>query len=160
MDTPIVRIQNISEKKPKFVYYPKSISVDKKFLVKSGDYLLPLSGSYFKLSKWKEEGKFYLNQRIARFALKTEFIEKLDNNFLQAMLNIIEREIYKLGYSGNNNLRINDVKNIMIPIPVTEEGLYDLKAQKQIAQKYRKVEDIKSEVRSELNKVSKLEIDI
>ena len=159
-DTPIIRIQNISEKNPKFVFYPKSIEIDDKFLIKKGDYLLPLSGSFFKLTKWRQEGKFYLNQRIAKFSLKDEFQKKLDDDFLQTMLNIIEREISKMGYSANNNLRISDIKNIKISIPIDQNGDFDLVSQKQIAQRYKKIEEIKSAINSELDKVSELNIDI
>lgn len=159
-DIPIVRIQNLSEKRPKFVFYPKSIKINKKFFVENGDYLLPLSGSYFKLTKWKQDGKFYLNQRIARFALKLEFQKQLDSQFLQAMINLIEKEIYSLGYGGNNNLRIDDVKNIIISIPIDSDGLFNIETQKKIADRYKKVDDIKAEIKSELGKISELNIEI
>ncbi len=157
-DIPIIRIQNISDKNPKFVFYPKSEKIDERFLVKKGDFLLPLSGSFFRLTKWKEEGKFYLNQRIAKFSLKEEFIEKLDKGFLQTMINFIEKEIYKMGYSANNNLRINDIKNIKIDIPIDKNGKFDLKAQKQIAEKYKKFGEVKSVIDSELDKIFRADI--
>lgn len=157
---PIIRIQNISEKRPRFVYYQKSEKIDPKFLVTAGDYLLPLSGSYFKLTEWKQEGKFYLNQRIAKLTLKKEYKEKLDGNFLQVMLSYVEKEISKLGYSGNNNLRINDVKNITIAVPITKENEFDLEAQKQMSKKYKKVESIKSAINFELDKISETNIDL
>lgn len=159
-DVPIIRIQNISEKNPKLVYYPKNIEIDDKFLVKKGDYLLPLSGSFFKLTKWQHEGKFYLNQRIAKFSLKEEFKEKLDDSFLQTMLNIIEREISKMGYGANNNLRINDFKKIEISIPVDHKGNFDLDAQRQIAQRYKKIEEIRKVITYELDNISETDISL
>lgn len=157
-DIPIVRIQNLSEKNPKLVYYPKDIKIDDKFLVKSGDYLLPLSGSFFKLTKWRHEGRFYLNQRIAKFSLKEDFQRKLDDEFLQTMLNIIEKEISKMGYSANNNLRINDIKKITISIPIDEKGNFDLIAQRQIAGRYKKIEEIRRAITQELDEMSELDI--
>ncbi len=159
-DIPIIRIQNISDKNPKFVHYPKDLEIDPKFLVKKGDYLLPLSGSFFRLTKWKTEGKFYLNQRIAKFALKPEFRDKLHSEFLQTTINLIEKEIANMGYSANNNLRITDIKQIKIPIPIMANGDFDLEAQEKIAERYKKIRDIKSAIEKELENIRSTEIDL
>ena len=159
-DIPIIRIQNLSDKNPKLVRYPKNIEIDDKFRVKKGDYLLPLSGSFFRLTKWMDEGKFYLNQRIAKFSLKEEFRKKLDDEFLQTMLNIIEKEIGKMGYSANNNLRINDIKKITISIPVDNDGNFDMVAQRQIAERHKKVNEVRHAISRELDEVSGLDIGI
>ncbi len=157
-DIPIIRIQNLSGKNPKLVRYPKNIEINDKFRVTKGDYLLPLSGSFFRLTKWRDEGKFYLNQRIAKFSLKEEFRKNLDDEFLQTMLNIIEKEIGNMGYSANNNLRINDIKKITISIPVDNDGNFDMVAQRQIAERYKKANEVRLAVSRELDEFSGLDI--
>ncbi|MBI2437006.1 MAG: N-6 DNA methylase [Candidatus Magasanikbacteria bacterium] len=159
-DVPIIRIQNISEKRPSFVYYPKLEKINDKFLVKKDDYLLPLSGSFFRLTKWKEDGKFYLNQRVAKFSMKHDFVDKLDENFIKTMINVIEDRIYSMGYSANNNLRIGDVENIEIQIPLDQEGEFDLLAQKEIADKYKKIENIKLSITKKLEEIFQTEIEL
>jgi len=157
-DIPIIRIQNISEKNPKYVYYPKSETIDSQFLVKEDDFLLPLSGSFFRLTKWNQKGTFYLNQRIAKFSMKPNFADRLNEQFVQTMMNTIEDKIQKMGFSANNNLRINDVKNIEIPIPINSKGEFDLPTQREIAEKYRKIEQIKKSISEELDKIASIEI--
>jgi type I restriction-modification system DNA methylase subunit len=51
------------------------------------------------------------------------------------------------------------VKNIEIPIPINSKGEFDLSAQKEIAEKYRKIEQIKKNISEELNKIASIEID-
>lgn len=152
-DIEIIRIQNISEKNPKTVRYPATEKIDDKFRIRAGDYLLPLSGSYFKFTLWDKEGVFYLNQRIAKFSLKDEFRGKISGQYLQAILRMIEDEIRQLGYSANNNLRIGDVRKIKIPVPIDSSGNFDLAAQGEIVDKYEKVQEIKEEMVGELDSI-------
>jgi len=51
------------------------------------------------------------------------------------------------------------VKQIEIPIPITPKGDFDLTAQKEIAEKYRKIEQIKKSITAELDKLANIEID-
>jgi len=51
------------------------------------------------------------------------------------------------------------VKQLKIPIPITSKGEFDLAAQKEIAEKYRKIEQIKKNITAELNKLASIEID-
>ena len=51
------------------------------------------------------------------------------------------------------------VKNLSIPIPINTKGEFDLEAQKEIAEKYRKIEQIKKSISAELDKIANIEID-
>ena len=51
------------------------------------------------------------------------------------------------------------VKDLEIPIPINSKGEFDLEAQKQIAEKYRKIEEIKKNISQELDRIANIEID-
>ncbi|MDR1895185.1 MAG: N-6 DNA methylase [Prevotellaceae bacterium] len=62
---------------------------------------------------------------------------------------------------GQQNKRVTTgiIKNVEIPIPVNSKGDFDLSAQKEIAEKYRKIEQIKQSISEELDKISKVKIE-
>ena len=49
--------------------------------------------------------------------------------------------------------------NISIKIPITKKGEFDIEKQKKLAEKYRKIEQIKKSISEELDKISDTEID-
>ena len=51
------------------------------------------------------------------------------------------------------------MKNLSILIPINTKGEFDLEAQKEIAEKYRKIEQIKKSISAELDKIANIEID-
>jgi len=79
----------------------------------------------------KEEG---LSLEYILFALQPYFFEK------------------SKGY-GNKKLGTNQIIDIKIPIPVKPSGKFDLEAQKEIADKYKKIEEIKKTIDIELKKI-------
>ena len=50
------------------------------------------------------------------------------------------------------------VKNIVIKIPTNSAGEFDLQAQKEITEKYKLIEKIKTSISFELDKISEIEI--
>ena len=68
---------------------------------------------------------------------------------------------------SSNSLLLNDsievlkekVEKLSIPIPINSKGEFDLEAQKEIAEKYRKIEQIKKSISAELDKIANIEID-
>ena len=89
--------------------------------------------------------------------VKNDLQNKLDINFLK---NIIESEFAKYSFGFGNKAGKSKIKNIKISIPVNKNGYFDLKAQKQIAEKYKKIEEIKTAINIELDKITEAEIDI
>ena len=87
--------------------------------------------------------------------------KKYENNiylpYVQKILN------FKNIATGTDNKKVmtNVIlkSNIQIQIPVDKNGEFDLRAQKEIAEKYKKIESIKSAINLELNKISETEID-
>lgn len=53
----------------------------------------------------------------------------------------------------------NIVKKLQIPLPIKSDGTIDLDAQKDLSNKYKKIEQIKKSILDELDRISKIEID-
>lgn len=78
--------------------------------------------------------------------------ENIDQDFL---LYKLREELIKTGANYQSKLYFNKIKgyNIKISIPIKEDGGFDLEKQKQIAEKYKKIEIIKNNLVAELDKV-------
>lgn len=87
---------------------------------------------------------------------------KSDNIDLEFLLYKLREEILKTGANYQSKLYFNKIKNygVSVRIPTNSEGKPDLQAQKEIAQKYRKVEGIKESINNELKKILELQIEI
>ena len=59
----------------------------------------------------------------------------------------------------NKRITVNIIKDIKIVIPIDKNGNYDLDEQKEIAEKYKKIEGIKNSINFELDRISEIEID-
>ncbi len=161
-DIKLIRIQDVNLKsEPKEVRIPRDYQFNnkEKYLVKKDDYLLSLSGAAgFNLIKWLgEEG--YLNQRITKIKLKDEFSSNLIEDYIEILITDIYQELNSLGNGQNNNLSRKNLNQINFKIPINSKGVFDLKAQKEIAEKYRKVEQIKKSISAELDKIVNIDID-
>jgi len=62
------------------------------------------------------------------------------------------------GY-GNKKLGTNQIIDIKIPVPLKPNGEFSLEAQKKIANKYKKIEEIKKVINAELIKIEETKID-
>ncbi|KJV90451.1 N-6 DNA methylase [Rickettsia bellii] len=85
--------------------------------------------------------------------LKQEYIGKIDIEYISF---VWENLIPNLGYSRHWKV----AKNIEIKIPITQTGEFDLQKQKEIAEKYRKIEEIKKNIKTELEKIENIKVDI
>ncbi len=63
------------------------------------------------------------------------------------------------GY-GNKKLGTNQIENIKVQIPIDNQENFDLQAQKEIAEKYKKIESIKKAINLELDKIFETNIDL
>lgn len=160
-DIPIIRIWNLSEKNSKFVYYPSHIDVPKDYLVKKWDYLLALTWNFFEMKKRDLDGKFYLNQRVARFSLREDYVNNIDPDYFLEIISSIEKEVNKMWFSWNNNLRLDWedwIKKIMIPIPVNENWEFDINTQKSVAKQYNKLKTLRKKLQNMFDMLLKFEI--
>jgi len=102
----------------------------------------------------KEEFFFTINNHCGILFPKKE---KLDLEYIKFIIQPLFFEKSK-GY-GNKKLGNNQIQDIKIPIPINSKGEFDLKTQKEIAEKHRKIEQIKKSISEELDKIANIEID-
>jgi type I restriction-modification system DNA methylase subunit len=114
---------------------------------------LTTNGVYAGTFFYREKHKFSINGD-AKLLIKKD--EDLDYYYL---LNELKSAFIAYKFNWENKPTIEKIKPIEIPIPVTPEGRFNLSAQKEIAEKYRKIEQIKKNISEELDKIAKIEID-
>ncbi|OGJ44132.1 hypothetical protein A2272_06055 [Candidatus Peregrinibacteria bacterium RIFOXYA12_FULL_33_12] len=102
-------------------------------------------------------GRFSLSEKVIPLIIKKDVQNKLDLNFLK---DSIESEFAKHSFGFGNKAGKGKIKDIEIQIPVDQNGEFDLQAQKEIAGKYKKIQNIKSAINLELDKISETEIEL
>ena len=87
-------------------------------------------------------------------------LPKANHLFLEYVLFTLQPYFFEKnkGY-GNKKLGTNQLIDIEVHIPIKENGEFDFKAQKEIANKYKKIEEIKKIIDSELKKIEVAKID-
>ncbi len=161
-DIKLIRIQDVNQKSvPKTVRIPTKFKFPNKdkYMVKNGDYLLSLSGAAgFNLIKWSGE-QGYLNQRISKIKLKDNITEFFIDGFEEILINQIHSELNTLGKGANNNLSRKDILDIILKLPIDKKGIFDKESQREISDRYLKINNIKSMISKEMDKVLSVEID-
>ncbi len=114
---------------------------------------LTTNGVYAGTFFYREKHKFSINGD-ARLLIKKE--NNLDYYYL---LNELKNVFTFFKFNWENKPTIEKIKPIEIPIPINSKGEFDLEAQKEIAEKYRKIEQIKKSISAELDKIATIEID-
>jgi type I restriction enzyme M protein len=102
------------------------------------------------------EGEFYLNDIV-------NVVKILDKNILQEYLLFeLQNEIDALGYgSWSRKLYKQELKQeVSVNIPVKENGEFDLEKQKEIAEKYQKILEIKNKMQADYKNVINAKIQI
>jgi hypothetical protein len=101
-------------------------------------------------------GKFSLSEKVIPLIIQEKYKTYFDVNFLKYTL---ESEFAKHSFGFSNKAGKGKIQNIEIPIPINSKGEFDLSTQQQIAEKYRKIEQIKKSISKELDKIANIEID-
>lgn len=114
---------------------------------------LTTNGVYAGTLFYREKHKFSINGD-ARILIKKD--DNLDYHYL---LYVLKKEFAFHHFNWENKPTIEKIKPIEIPIPINSKGEFDLDKQKEIAEKYRKVEEIKKAISAELEKISSIELD-
>lgn len=87
-------------------------------------------------------GKFSITTHCGILRVKDEYKGKVDFEYLKFILNQTLQN-YRLGEGSNKRIGVERLSEIPIEIPVDDEGKYDPEKQKEIADKYKKIEEIK-----------------
>ncbi|MCE8163973.1 MAG: restriction endonuclease subunit S [Candidatus Moeniiplasma glomeromycotorum] len=103
------------------------------------------------------KGKFSLSTDVITLIVKEEYKDSIDLLFLKYA---IEKEVSLHNFGFANKAGKDKIKNMKIKIPITHEGNFDLAKQKEIAEKYKQIEEIKKNIKTELEKIENIKIDI
>ena len=100
-------------------------------------------------------GRFSLSEKVRPLIIFDEYKDKLDPVYLKYVL-------HPLFLSKVRGRKINKtiIQDLQIPIPVKENGEFDIDAQKSIAEKYKKLELIKEQIINEIDKVLNITVEI
>ena len=97
------------------------------------------------------KGRFSLSEKVIPLIVKEELKEQLDISFLKYS---IESEFSKHSFGFDNKAGKGKIKDITISIPTNAKGDFALDLQLLIAEKYKKIEDIKASISKELDKIA------
>ena len=98
------------------------------------------------------KGKFSITTHCGILRVKPEYKNKFDFNFLELILNQILPN-YKLGEGSNKRLGTQRMKDVSIMIPIDEKGDFELEKQREIAEKHRRIEQIKTNLKENCKKL-------
>ena len=109
-------------------------------------------------------GKFSLSEKVRPLIIKTEYQGKLYEPYLEYVIQPIFRANIRgrRGPNGENEFtKINKtiIQDLQVPIPIKENGEFDIAVQKQIAEKNRKLQSIKNHICQEIDKVLNINIE-
>lgn len=105
------------------------------------------------------DGKFSMTTHCGALFLKEEFKNKISLEYIQTILNNI-LPLNKEGEGSNKRLGVNKIEKIKIDIQVDNDNEFDLAKQKEIAEKYRIIQDIKANIKTELEKIENIKVNI
>lgn len=103
------------------------------------------------------KGRFSLSEKVIPLIVREELQKYLDIDFLKFS---IEQEFSKHLFGFGNKAGKGKIKDIEILIPILSDGNFDINRQKEIASKFYKIEQIKSSLINELEKISQTIISI
>jgi type I restriction-modification system DNA methylase subunit len=114
---------------------------------------------------WTTDGTYVgtVYYRNGKFSMTTHcgaLIPKADNIHLPYFLYILNRDLskYYAGEGSNRRITVNIIQDVSVPVPVKKDGSFDIDKQIEIAQKYKKLEDIKTKLKEEMKILSEVKI--
>jgi type I restriction-modification system DNA methylase subunit len=104
-------------------------------------------------------GKFSITTHCGILKVKEKYKNKIDFEYLNFILNHTLPN-YKLGEGSNKRLGTERMKEIFIEIPINKDGDFDIEKQKEIADKYKKIEEIKTRLKEDYEKMINSKVQI
>lgn len=101
--------------------------------------------------------KFATNEDHRAMIIKKEFKDLLDKNYLKFE---IEKELLLNGFSFLNKCGVAKIKSVSIKIPVDKSQNFDLDKQKELANKYIKIKELKENLKSMYDEISNSKISL
>lgn len=100
--------------------------------------------------------KYTIGKHVTGLTIKEEYLDLIDLDYLQIVSEPIL--IQKNKSQGRGNLPQKDILDTYVPIPVNENGNYDLEKQKEIANKYNVIENIKKSISKKIIELTNINI--
>jgi restriction endonuclease S subunit len=104
-------------------------------------------------------GKFSITTHCGILRVKSKYKNKVNFEYIHFILNQTLQN-YKLGEGSNKRLGTERMKEVQIEIPVDENGEFDLDKQIEIAEKYRKIEEIKNKLKWNYERIIESKIQV
>lgn len=115
---------------------------------------------------WNREGsvgfvfwhkhKFTTNDHHRPLIVKFKYKDVIDLDYMRF---IIQEMLLGQGFRWSKTASKDKVKQLTIKIPIDKKGNFDIKAQQEIAERYKKIESIKNSIAEEFEKISNVGID-
>lgn len=112
------------------------------------------NGAYAGTVSHLKKQKFSLNGDAGIFVLNNN---QIDYGYLEYALRSIR---IKYGYGWENKPKKEELLSISIPIPINDDGSYDIESQQKIAKRYQAVENKKSEAIEMLKRILNTQISV
>ncbi|MGD2433010.1 restriction endonuclease subunit S [Bacillus velezensis] len=103
-----------------------------------------------------EEEYYTLGKHITGLTLKKEYKDCILLKYVQIVAEPLF--ILKNKSQGRGNLPKQDIMNVKIPIPIDNRGNYDLSKQRELANKYKIIEDQKEKLIKKKNEIEAIQI--
>ncbi len=114
---------------------------------------------------WTTDGTYVgtVYYRNGKFSMTTHcgaLIPKIDKVHLPYFLYVLNRDLskYYAGEGSNRRITVNIIEDVSVPVPIKKDGSFDIDKQIEIAQKYKKLEDIKTTLKEEMQILSEVKI--
>lgn len=104
-------------------------------------------------------GKFSITTHCGILRVKPQYKDKVNFEYLNFILNQTLPN-YKLGEGSNKRLGTERMKEVQIEIPIDENGEFDTEKQKEIADKFKKIEEIKTKLKDNYEKMINSKVQI
>lgn len=112
------------------------------------------NGVYAGTVFYRSAHKFSINSDARLYIPQNK---NLDCSYLSFELQSV---LSKNNFNWEYKPTIERTKALEVKIPVTADGKFDVQKQREIAEKYRKVEEIKKSIKAELEKIENIKVDI
>lgn len=101
--------------------------------------------------------RFSTNEDHRAMLIKKEYRNKLDRLYLKFE---IEKKLLLNGFSFLNKCGVVKIKSVLIEIPLGRKGKFDILKQKELARKYRKIQELKKNLESMHKEISNIKVNL
>jgi hypothetical protein len=98
-----------------------------------------------------------LSEKVIPLIVKSAYKNCLDKIYLKYA---IENKLATQNFGFTNKAGKSKIKNVKIKIPITSSGEFGIEKQRKVAEEYQKIEEIRKNIRTQLEKIENTKVDI